>query len=263
MKPRLIQLLKAFRPITVLLTLLLLLVSYSVISWKIESPLVFYLLALNVSLTAGYAMVINDYHDRFHDLKSGKTFAYKNQALIRNYACLLLGINLLLCTCFFFVNYKYGALSLALLAFSSFYSETRKCFLLSAITVATTAASVTLYAFMVQPTQVGLSLSVATFFFIGSREILKDIEDLENGLGYKATLPLKMGINKSKKIAGFLFLLSFLVLVLFVSPSACIGFPFLAFALYKLFLKEGHRKVKRFIDLTILFSLGAILIVSP
>lgn len=165
-----------------------------------------WILALEAFLVATFAMVQNDYIDRFHDLKKGKRFAYEHKKEFIIVLCIgwitVWGIALSLPT-------PNLSILIPVILISMFYSYSRKVMYVQTFCVAIASASPLIF---VNGNLVPLVfydanalMFLSTFFGIFAREIVKDIEDAEIDVGYKYT-PISMNHvtkeNELRHVAG-------------------------------------------------------------
>lgn len=176
--------------------------------------------------TCSLAMLWNDYVDRERDLLKGKRLAFDNpERFYRILHRLGIGIGF---SAGFVKDYRMFGTSVTLIAIilAIFYSNSYKRPLLPMLMVGTCSAYPSLYGLMAYPKHVwaGLGLFLVVFSAIAAREVLKDIEDERDDVGYKLTLPVLVGAGISSRIAATLYWISAgLVLATWplVVPRAC------------------------------------------
>ena len=187
------QLIATGRPHTGLYAFLLSLVSFGFFGWSdwvigVLAGLVFGLLTMSI-------MTFNDYIDRYHDVKKGKTFARDHQRALfifwRREAILLVG----LMTVLSFVAPSVATFCLAVWVVGLLYSFIPHWFLLQNFCVAVCSGSPALCAMIYAGVWDGKSMMTFALFtsLILFNEINKDIEDHKIDPGYKSTVPVKWG----------------------------------------------------------------------
>ena len=156
---------------------------------KISGTSTNWYLCLTVFCIAACTMLQNDYIDRKHDLKKGKTFASQNPNIV--VTTLIVGwlyIGMVIYFCFPKESYL---LWIGVLG-GMIYSYIRKIPLLSWILVATISALPVLIGAHMKTREVYF-FAFAVFLGILGRELCKDIEDTDIDKGYKNTI-VSMGI---------------------------------------------------------------------
>lgn len=149
------------------------------------------------------AMLQNDWRDRFHDVRKGRTLAYERPraffALLAAFWAASAGAVALVA-----VREPRVALGLAALAFAGIvYSETRRLPLVPIAIVSLTSAAPAIL-----PAAGGASagrlwpLFAATALVIFAREVMKDLDDRAIDGGYKWTLPLALGERRARQLAA-------------------------------------------------------------
>lgn len=164
-------------------------------------------------LTCGLAMLWNDYADRDRDVLKGKRLAHDNPDQFFRVAQILGVVIGLIIGFLIVIGPLITGITLIVAALSLYYSMSYRIVILPTAIVALCSASPSLYGFLVHPqeAQRTVVLFLITFLVIGAREILKDIEDMSSDVGYKATLPLRLGVGRSRIIATLLIWLAALL----------------------------------------------------
>lgn len=243
------QVVKSMRIITVLMAVFM-----TALSFKIaDLPLPWYVLCF-VFFAGCAVMVHNDLVDAEHDVARGKGFALTHKRNFRLFSWTLWGLAAVFAGITFRQNLSWGLLSAVLIVLGAFYQFTYTVPGLSALFVAGMAADAVLYSLLEKPTWMGWVLFAGVAVFILGREILKDIIDLPWDVGYKRTLPLLMGINKSSLMATTLYLLAILLAAV-LNARALFALPFL-WILYASMKEHGDYKLAKILgDVAIIFSM--------
>lgn len=247
---------KALRLPIVVTAGLLAIIAFRVSAWKTDA----YLVALFTVIVASATMAHNDWRDKEHDAKKGKTFAQNHRGSFRAMVILLWLASLSLAVVLLIISSWYGTLSGLIIASGLIYSETRKVPFLPAIIVAVTSASPVLYANPRDEKVLAMFL-VATLLIYG-REILKDLDDHSHDAGYKWTLPLAYGTRIAKFIAGLIMLALPFVVVL-VSAKTLAGAPFLLMSALCLILNKNHSSAKTLLDIGMVTIIVTLLVSKP
>jgi 4-hydroxybenzoate polyprenyltransferase len=204
---------------------------------------------------AGLTMLQNDYFDRKHDIKKGRDFVSKNENLV----LLVVLIGWLGCMISSILFFESRALLLSIvIAIGIFYSFFKKIQLLPLITVAFVSASPIVVSSFPNITRTQVILFCAVALSILGREILKDIEDKDIDVGYKATLPTSGWISEKQAyfIAGTsivvgVTLSSFLIKSLtgFSYSFYMAGLAFMTTSVFFVFYFNESTRAKKFFDL--------------
>ncbi len=162
-------------------------------------------------VVASATMVWNDWRDRFHDVRKGRTFALQAGNKFLVFALSLWAVCLAFATLLLVGNLYQGILAFATLAAGLIYSETRMLLFVPNTMVALVSASPVLYATPV--TYNATMIFLATACAIYAREIIKDMEDIGADEGYKRTLIQLAGERVAcVVVSGFLALSAILLL---------------------------------------------------
>lgn len=156
-------------------------------------------------LCMSVTMAWNDWRDRNHDAKKGKTFALESG---RRYFVFVMAVLVIAITFGVIISLgglKETVLVLAGLAVGLIYSEVRKWWIAPNLWVAVGSALPILFAPVYRNV---FLLFLATACSIYAREILKDFEDIEVDEGYKGTLIQRAGKLSAMKVAAGTFFLS-------------------------------------------------------
>lgn len=181
------------RPHTGLYAFLLALVSFGFFGWKdwpvaLLTSVVFGLLTMSI-------MTFNDYVDRDHDVKKGKTFArdYRD-ALWRFWRSEALAV-LVLLTALMYIAPHVAAFCLLVWLVGLWYSFIPHWFLVQNVLVALCSGSPALCGMVNAMMWDAKSVATFTLFtaLILFSEVNKDIEDHTIDIGYKSTVPVKWG----------------------------------------------------------------------
>ncbi len=162
-------------------------------------------------LAVSATMLWNDWYDREHDAKRGKTHALYAPRQYRGVAFALWAFALVI-TMISFPDKPMVIVVIALQALASFiYGPARRVPLGSCLLVAATSASATLFPLwfepLVHPERLRL-LTASTFCLVVGRELLGDIRDAKWDQGYKQTLAVFRGTGVAFTSAIFFFLLA-------------------------------------------------------
>lgn len=195
------------------------------------------------------SMVQNDWRDRHHDLKKGKCLVLENEWKYFGLVVLMWVVAFSMAIAMAILMPKaVSVIPWAMIFLGLVYSETRKIFLLPMTLIALTAASSALFpVFQNYHHPIIWMFSVAMFVASLTHEIIKDLEDWTVDIGYKNTLPRKIGTRSSEMVAGILMILAFGLMALITSVTLA-GLPFCAIAYYCLFKKRTYLAAKRFFD---------------
>ncbi|MFA5926739.1 MAG: UbiA family prenyltransferase [Patescibacteria group bacterium] len=170
--------------------------------------------SLATMLITSATMVWNDYCDRNHDAKKGKTTASEHSQLFLAFATAMWLIALVLVALALRQESRFSQPMIILIMVGLCYSAVRQIPLLPNLAVATAAALPALLPVFVGHTDPSLwILFASTFLAIHAREILKDFDDREHDPGYKWTLIQWLGEDRTKKIVICLLWLATLLVL--------------------------------------------------
>ena len=156
-----------------------------------------------VFFSTSATMLQNDWRDRFHDIRKGKVLAYQHAGkfLALLSAFWLVSVGLIALTA---VHDTRVGVALTILAVAGImYSETRTIPFVPIVLVSLTSASP-----VALPLVAGASseklwlLFLSATLVIFAREITKDMDDKQNDGGYKWTIPLAFGEQRSRILAA-------------------------------------------------------------
>ncbi|RJR27303.1 hypothetical protein C4561_02640 [candidate division WWE3 bacterium] len=249
--------LKALRLPTSLMAGLLAVVSFKQTAW---TDTALYLGVFTV-IAASATMVLNDWFDRQHDAKKGKTFAETTGKKFAVFAVSLWLIVLVMSLPLYGKSIPLGIMTFFMMILGISYSFTRKIHMLPTVHVATASAAVALYPVAFYQTNYSRAWLLAgmTFMVIFGREILKDLQDHPDDIGYKKTLPQIAGVTGSKMISGAAIVLG-AILSLVIHLWAVILLPVLGAAIIFLALKQQLGVSKMLISLSMMTYLVLMLI---
>ena len=233
---------KALRLPIVVMAGLLAITAFRVSAWSTDA----YLVALFIVIVASATMAHNDWRDKEHDARKGKTFALNHSKSFRAMVILLWFASLIGAIGLWILNPWYGILSGLVIVSGLVYPETRRTPLLPALLVALTSASPALYANPRNDKVLAIFLVSALLIF--GREILKDLDDCSHDVGYKWTLPLAFGRRAAKFLASLITLVLPLVAI-WVSMKTLAGAPFLLLSASCLILNKNHCSAKTLLDI--------------
>src|SRR3989344_7804390 len=134
--------LKSLRPAISLLAAILVLVAFVNAKWTNYALLI----ALGVFFASGATMAQNDYHDRYHDSKKGKSFVLENEKMFKIFVLLIWVICLIFAVAISYINYVHGIIYVNVLIIGAAYSELLLVPFLPNFLVAFASAVSTLYA---------------------------------------------------------------------------------------------------------------------
>jgi len=236
---------------------LLAVVSFRISEWNNIALLVaiFGVVAVFASLTE------DDWLDRFQDAvredssalaKSANRSYFFSKIWFFNTACFAIILGQI-------AGAYFAALSLLIMLGVIIYQEIRQIPLLPITIVAATSAAGTLYPVFISPAKESFLLFAATALLIASREIIKDIDDCEVDKGNKWTVPLAIGIKRSKIITGFFICLG-LIATVEISLITLISSPVLVFLVFCLFTGKSRKLMKNSIDVGVMVVFITLLI---
>lgn len=214
-----------------------------------------FLPALTVFTIACAANLQNDWRDRFHDVKKGKTLALRQPLRFELFLCAVWVLAASLCLVLAQSGYRQAMICVLMIIAGGMYSETRIIPLLPTLLVALTSASAALLAGFGYEQIVLFALIFGTIF---SREIIKDLMDHEIDAGYKWTLPVAMGSYFSKAVAINLAVILMIPGVLFLGSP--ISVPFIFAACFNLVWHRQYLRARYAIDIAIVCALLSTLI---
>ncbi|MDB4983951.1 MAG: hypothetical protein JWM20_130 [Patescibacteria group bacterium] len=211
------NLILSLRLISVAVSVLILLASYSLIHMSPQIGILCGLIA-----TTCFVMSFNDWYDRIHDHeKKNKSFAFKESTIFKIWISYL-ALIAFIANFYIFLNVSWlaGTLLLLLASLGLVYGGFRRIPYLSALTV---SISQSLVVFLARP-QTGYALSqivlaLTVFAIIFGRETLKDLQDSAHDVSWKKTLPaLKGNVRGSQVVlcSHILLLVVLAVLTVFV-----------------------------------------------
>lgn len=198
---------KALRSIIFILSGFLTLVGFHIgrieISW---------LVVCTVMLITCASMLQNDWRDRYHDIRKGKLLvtAHLKTFLIVLVTFWISTLFLILWVCQW--NIMAGLILVAMALSGLIYSEVRKIPLLPLLLVVATFSSSSLLSLAMGGDSYRVTLLfISSVLIVSGREIMTDIRDVEIDRGYKATLPILLGIPKAKFLACTLIIVGSIV----------------------------------------------------
>jgi 4-hydroxybenzoate polyprenyltransferase len=245
---------KAGRPLSVALGVILTLAAANVGQVKLTPWIPIFIAIAGMAI-----MVQNDWRDRYHDLKKGKTFVITNESSFLLFTISLWIISAVLITIIWTKDTLWGITAGYLTLMGFVYSEARTLPIAPGLIVSQTAAGAVLFSFVKNPQPSLVLLYLATMFFIWGRETLKDIDDVDIDSGYKWTFPVNLGIKKSMRIVMLMYTVA-LFLMLFVSCKALFGIPLLLASVIMMIMEKNHKLTKRIGDLGIALILISLLV---
>ena len=234
---------KCLRLKTVSLAVVLYFCGFSLIDWEGMS----YLAPFFILIAGSATMAFNDWVDRYHDLAKGKDLALSRPGAFKALVIGLWLVSAVLVIAIFAQSFEFGIISLILTGFGMMYFATRRTPMLPGLYVALVSGGPLFYSIAVKPTKYLLLLLFCVVLFIYAREVVKDLDDVEIDRGYKWTLPVVLGIGKSKVISLAIFTLAFFVATL-IEPSVMYLLPFLALIAYLLLIRKHHYLAKLAVD---------------
>jgi 4-hydroxybenzoate polyprenyltransferase len=212
------QMIKALR-----VSMACLAVGLAVTAYRLERlPLSLSTLAAVFCITCA-TMLQNDWRDRYHDIKKGKSFASDHP---RIFLLFLLSVWCACCLSVGVIALQNGTLALLLAAMALaglVYSETRKIPWTPVFLTAVTSASPALLpATVAADAAPALRLFAAAALLIFGREILKDLADKPFDDGHKWTIPLAYG-NRTAKWLAIVSVIGGCLVAALISPLAIAG----------------------------------------
>lgn len=238
----------------------------------------FWLLILSTSLLAAAGYIINDYFDVKIDVLNKPDKLVVGTKISRRTAIILhLLFNVLAILIGLYISYKVAAVNILVGILLYFYSASlKRRFLIGNILVSLLMAAAIIIVWLFEKRlDIYLILFYSGFaFLLGlAREIIKDIEDIYGDEVFKSnSVPIVLGIPKTKILLYFIFVLTFLFLCLFM-VYAYIKIKLLWTAIYLLavvalpviffmvLLRDADRK-KHFSNLSALLKIIMILGIS-
>ncbi len=251
-----IRYIKALRLPIVVMASLLAITTFRISVWSADA----YLVALFIVIAASATIAHNDWRDKEHDAKKGKTFALNHSKSFGAMVVLLWFASLSGAVGLWILNPWYGILSGLIVVSGLIYSETRRIPLLPVLLVALTSASPTLYVNLRNDKV--LAIFVVSALLIFGREILKDLDDCSHDAGYKWTLPLAFGRHAAKILAGSIVLILPLVAT-WISIKTLAGAPFFLMSASCLILNKNHRPAKTLLDIGMVTVIVVLLASGP
>ena len=180
------------RPLVSLYASLLTILSFSFYG---RLPWIFTLtVALCFGVISASIQVFNDYQDRNHDIKKGKTFAYQNAVLLFDFWLLISSLGIIPMMAISEISVRVAILCAAIWGLGILYSFLQKFFIGQNTIVALCASLPALCGntFYGRP-DIGYRSSFVFLLFLAIvfvREVVKDIQDRRVDKGYKHTLPV-------------------------------------------------------------------------
>jgi hypothetical protein len=256
--PRMGQIIKALR-----LSMACLAVGLAVTAFRLTRlPLSLSPLAAVFCITCA-TMLQNDWRDRYHDIKKGKTFA---SAHPRIFLLLLLSVWSACCLLVGAIALQNAgpALLLAAMAVAGLiYSETRKIpwapIILTAITSASPAF---LPATLAADASRTLPLFAAAALLVFGREILKDLADEKFDAGHKWTIPLAYGDRTAKWLA-MLSVVGGCLIAAIISPLVVAGIFLAAIGVVLFWRNISPATAKSWLDTGVAVALAVLVTFPP
>jgi len=191
------RLLKSFRLVVCSLTCFLTFASFRILG--LNPPFIALAGSFFIAVSG---MLQNDWRDRFHDIKKGKSFAAERPKLFLTVLVAFWSVSFTIVGFAFFRGMLLGISFLFLCAIGFAYSEIRKIPLLPTVLVVFCFSSpIFLPSIIYKEVAIPWFLFLSVFFFVFGREMMKDIDDARIDKGYKWTLAVKMGIKGAQLIA--------------------------------------------------------------
>lgn len=249
--------LKSLRLTINLLAFILVIVSFDINDLGLKAALY---PAITVFFILCSCMLQNDWRDRKHDLKKGKSFANDEPKKFFLFLCTFWLVSLSLSLLLSVYQFQYFPLLLFLIILTFLYSELRKFPYMSALSLSLTACTSILFpSFFTGNLSVeSAMLFVGTFILIFARETIKDIQDIRIDKNYKATLPVRIGERKSKLFILLLFFCS--SVLIFLLTEAYLPPLLMIIPVIYLFHSASQKETKVSLDLVILFIMLFLLI---
>lgn len=164
-----------------------------------------------VFFICGAGQAINDYYDYENDKKTNKKKIIPSgkltQTFVKKYSVFLFSLGIILS---FFTNSISIIIAIIFALLLYFYSakfKTKKYFG-NIIVALGTAFTFIFGASLYEINLLVILIAVSAFFANMAREIIKDIEDIKTDKNYKVSLPMKIGIEKSKIVIGIYLILA-------------------------------------------------------
>lgn len=153
-------------------------------------------------LIACATMLQNDWRDRSHDGRKGKTLAMRHPQLFLGFVVAMWGISVVVSTMAAAESWPTGFMLFGAALIGLVHPETRMIPMAPIVLVAVVSASPALMAMLVgaESKELWLVFLSAAFVVFG-REIIKDLDDLHIDGGYKWTIPLVMGERRARHVA--------------------------------------------------------------
>ncbi len=235
----------------------LVLVSFKISQLSLDQA---WLCAVTVMAIACATMVHNDWRDRRQDAKRGKRLAHDHPGMFFIFLLYLWKTAVGLSVWMTIENNSMGLLAWLMIISGLIYSEIRKIPMMPILFVCVTGASAALF-----PVFAGHNLPqiwmlfLLVFIAIFVREISTDLRDISTDVGYKWTLPQKLGIQRTEIIIGISVFWGLLVAMI-ISPKTLISLPFVAIATFHILKRKDHKTFKIFLDMGIAATIFALLV---
>lgn len=172
-----------------------------------------WLVVLVVFFLSCFSMIWNDYHDRSIDKQSGKVWSYYHpkQTL---YAAGVMALFSSFGVWHIFGQSRLQSIILGMILLGSIgYVYMQRQPVLKNVFVAVLSASLVLLPKIENVSVARVILFYYVFFLISSRELWKDIVDIEYDTGYKHTIPIALGLTRAQILAHAIFGAAMLFLV--------------------------------------------------
>jgi 4-hydroxybenzoate polyprenyltransferase len=196
-------------------------------------------------------MVYNDWRDRFHDVRKGKTLAHTQPRKFFFFTVMIWLIAIVVSLAVYIDNPKLSVILWVAIALGLIYSETRKIPMVPIFIVSITSASPVLFPLFLGHSSPKMWL---LFFVVGAiifgRELIKDLEDVNVDHDYKWTLPLRVGTNFSERLAAACILVGWIFLSI-ISIKVFMALPLMLFAIYILIKRKEYSKSKKLLDINL------------
>ncbi|MBI2096695.1 MAG: UbiA family prenyltransferase [Candidatus Sungbacteria bacterium] len=153
-------------------------------------------------LIACATMLQNDWRDRSHDIRKGKTLAIRHPQSFLTLVVATWGISVVLSATVAMESWQIGSLLFGAILIGLVHPETRMIPMVPILLAAVVSASPALMAILAGAESWKLWLVfLSSAFVVFGREIIKDLDDLRIDGGYKWTIPLVMGERRAKLVA--------------------------------------------------------------
>ena len=186
----------------------------AIAGFKVAGTEIQWVAIVAVFFIATASMIQNDWRDRFHDVRKGKTLALRHPRAFLAWVLSFWALSGITIATASILEPRTGTILAAMALAGGVYSETRKVPLVPILLVSLVSASPALLPLGIDAGSQNLwLLFIVAALVIFAREITKDLDDSGIDGGYKWTLPSVLGDKLSRTLAAVTILVGSITLL--------------------------------------------------